>query len=78
MPHPWDSAWEEFQDILPLLREHGVVIGEAAKAGDPAALEILGQYKLLHRSFDPVTFLLLKGSLQKFLDAVASSKTERG
>lgn len=66
--HPWTGSREEFcSDVLPTLHEHGHRIGDASRAGCPLAQEIVERYAMLHRSFDPMTAILVKESLAKWL-----------
>ena len=64
--HPWQSAVNEFQNIiLPWLLEHGKTIGTHS-SGTPLAQKIISYYSLLHKSFDPMTFTLLKDSIEEY------------
>ena len=66
--HPWASAWTQFNELtLPLLKEHGERIGKSAFAGDALANKIMRNYDMLHRSFDPVTLIVLDEALAEWV-----------
>lgn len=72
--HPWASAHQHFQDhTAPLLAQHGLAIGAAARAGDEWAQDIMARTVLLHRSFDPMTAHLLDQALARWLPSQAGS-----
>ncbi len=65
----WASDRNDFDaSTLPLLQEHGKTIGSLGYAGDAQCQKIMRLYKMLHLSFDPVTHLLLKEELSKYLE----------
>jgi hypothetical protein len=65
--HPWQSARDEFdRDVLPTLQRIGHDIGAKAQSGNAKACEIVKLYAMLHRSFDPLTFLRLKTALEDY------------
>lgn len=78
-PHPWKSAWDEFEQVvLPVLREHGKQIGAAARSGDdPKAQGILDIYARLERSFDPVTHMQLMDALLEYAPDKVTWKTKK-
>lgn len=58
--HPWQPSVDEFKaNTLPILEKHGKSIGKAASNGDQKAKEVIRVYTMLHRSFDPMTYLRL-------------------
>lgn len=64
--HPWRSAHEEFEGVvLPFLRKSGIEIGKRANDGDEHCLRVIKYYDLLHRSFDPMTLMLLCEEIKK-------------
>jgi hypothetical protein len=66
--HPWNSAKVDFeQRIMPKLNKYGRHIGAFASRGDEKAKRIVRLYKLLHRSFDPVTLTQLDETLQAWV-----------
>jgi hypothetical protein len=66
--HPWQSARDDFEPTFALLRAHGRAIGAAAASGQALAGQIVGHYKMLHRSFDPVTAMLLREEVHEWLE----------
>ena len=66
-PHPWQDAADEFKtETLAYLKLHGLTIGAKSGAGDALAQRIVANYKMIYRSFDPITFLALKEDLAKY------------
>lgn len=60
----WSNAAAEFnRNVLPRLRRWGKEIGNQFRAGSPEAKAVVHYYSMLHRSFDPVTALLVEQSL---------------
>lgn len=65
--HPWESARIDFEmNVVPQLRAEGASIGDAARNGNQKAVRVIEVYTMLHRSFDPVTLLLLKEALVEY------------
>ena len=63
---PWAPARQEFEDsLLPKLRLIGMEIGRQS-ATNPLAKEVIRLYTMLHRSFDPMTFIQLKKAVEKY------------
>lgn len=64
----WSDAYNEFMtSIMPQLEEHGKAIGASAQAGNLIAVKLLKHYRMLHRSFDPMTAQLVTEALQEWL-----------
>lgn len=61
----WESARERFDCVvLSVLQEHGKEIGAKA-LNDKACADVIHYYKMLHRSFDPMTLVLLEKSMSQ-------------
>lgn len=74
MHDSWADDRELFRlSTLPLLKQHGKTIGRTAEQEGEATekghtcLQIMRHYRALHASFDPVTHLLLRQSLDCYL-----------
>ena len=66
-PHnAWESARGEFAEWLLVFEPKGRQIGDQARAGDPLAKEVVRLYTMLSRSFDPMTFILLKTAFSEW------------
>lgn len=71
MGHPWAPAWDEFnKELLPKLLITGKKVGERARAGNKLCLEIIGLYDMLHKSFDPLTYLCLKEKFDEYIKSI--------
>lgn len=67
LDHPWETARIDFEsNVLPRLKAEGQRIGAVARAGQAIAGRVIELYTLLHRSFDPVTLILLKDALKDY------------
>ena len=67
--HPWKSARDNFDEVtLPKLKAIGRQIGEAAKRGDTKAKGIILLHSRIHRSFDPLTLMLLDKALNEYCE----------
>ena len=65
--HPWQPARDRFEsEVLPKLERIGKEIGKKASEGNEAAKEVMEKYTMLHRSFDPITLMLLEEALEKY------------
>ena len=65
---PWHSARLAFKtSLLPALHRVGKRIGEKAQTGDAQAKRIIELYEMLHRSFDPLTFMQLEKALEEWI-----------
>lgn len=66
--HPWQSAFDSFNDYtLPFLTEHGKTIGKkATESKDIICIKIMKYYTLLHKSFDPMTLILLDEAIKEY------------
>lgn len=68
--HPWQSARDEFElSVLPRLKKDGNAIGELARNGDVKAKRVIELYTQLHRSFDPMTLMLLQDAMRELHNA---------
>jgi hypothetical protein len=64
----WGSAKEDFElSTLPWLLANGKEVGEQSQQGDENAKDIIQHYKMLYRSFDPVTHILLKEAIEEYI-----------
>lgn len=64
----WSDSKDKFHNfILPKLKNHGKEIGELAKSGNSSAKLVMEYYSMLHRSFDPMTLILLEENLDNVL-----------
>jgi hypothetical protein len=66
-----DDAWQPAindlnLNVVPILIQEGKAIGDAARAGNVNATQIIDYYTMLSRSFDPMTFELLKEALKRY------------
>ena len=65
--HPWQEAYDDFTHrVKPILVREGKAIGDASRAGNAEATKIIDYYTMLYKSFDPMTFMLLSESLEKY------------
>ena len=63
----WERDLEYFEDsTLPILNERGKNIGVKALEGNGDAKQIIKYYGMLHRSFDPMTHLLLREAMEDY------------
>jgi hypothetical protein len=78
MDDPWRSARDAFEwCLLPTLKQVGKRVGAAATAGDEQAKRIIHLYEMLHRSFDPLTFIQLDEALADWLKKQADAVLAR-
>jgi hypothetical protein len=67
---PWQSAYDEFNTaVLPRLKKIGKQIGIDAGSGMKQASEVVRIYSMLHKSFDPMTMMLLQDAMKKYEEA---------
>lgn len=65
--HPWQSARDKFDvEVMPKLQRIGKQIGADASSGNVKAQEVIRIYSMLHRSFDPLTLILLEKALEAY------------
>jgi hypothetical protein len=63
----WQSAINDLNhNVVPILMQEGKAIGDAAREGNVNATQIIDYYTMLSRSFDPMTFELLKEALKRY------------
>jgi hypothetical protein len=66
-----DDAWQPAIDelnrhIIPILMREGKAIGDASREGNVDATQVIDYYTMLSRSFDPMTFELMKAALERY------------
>lgn len=62
--HPWLPAYNEFlENCLPELKTLGKEIGLSTLQ---SAQDVMKYYEMLHRSWDPMTYILLERALDAY------------
>lgn len=65
----WTLDYSEFKIYtLPLLQQYGKDIGKKAQEKNDLCKRIISNYELLYKSYDPVTHILIKIDLDKYLN----------